>query len=265
MTASVLFPLGLLALGVVVGPGLGVVADRLVEGLSTSLPPTGPPEHRCTRCRAGLGPASLRPLAGWFDRCGPCGGHKGLRYPAIDVATGLLFALLGLRFGPGWMLGPYLALAAVLVVLSAVDVETHLLPNVLVWPSFFAGLFVIFVISGQRDYAGGIYSALLGAAVFAGFIGLAHLIHEPGMGRGDVKLSMTLGLFLGWLQPDLVDTTRLVLATIFLALAGGGIGGLVYNLVRSRGRAEIPFGPALAGATLAAVLVSGSVLDTVTL
>lgn len=179
--------------------------------------------------------------------------------------TGVIFVLLGLRFGSGWMLVPYLGLAAVLIVLSAIDAETHLLPNIIVWPSFFAGLFVIFVISGQRDYAGGIYSALLGAAVFAGFIGAAHVIYEPGMGRGDVKLSMTLGLFLGWLQPGLIDTTRLVLATIIVALAGGGLIGLAYNQLRARGRAEIPFGPALALATLAAVLVSSSVFDTVSL
>ncbi len=259
MTTSVFIPLGLLALGVVVGPWLGIVVDRTVDRVPVEL------EHRCTSCRSGVGPASLIPIVGWFPRCGQCQAHKGRRYPLIDLATGLVFALLGLRFGLGWMLLPYLALAAVLIVLSAIDAETHLLPNVIVWPSFFAGLFVIFVISGQRDYAGGIYSALVGAAVFAGFIGAAHVIYEPGMGRGDVKLSMTLGLFLGWLQPSLIDTTRLVLATIIVALVGGGIVGLIHNLVRRRGRAEIPFGPALAVATLAAVLVSSSIFDTVTL
>lgn len=259
MTTSVFLPLGLLALGVVVGPLLGIVVDRAVERLPLR------PAHRCTSCRADLGPTSLVPVVGWAGRCGSCGAHKGHRYPLVDLATGLIFASLGFRFDSGWMLLPYLGLASVLIVLSAIDVETHLLPNIIVWPSFLAGLFMILVVSGQRDYAGGIYSALVGAAVFAGFIGAAHVVYEPGMGRGDVKLSMTLGLFLGWLQPDLIDTTRLVLATIIIALAGGAVIGLVYNTIRGRGRAEIPFGPALAMATLGAVLISGSVLDTVTL
>ena len=205
------------------------------------------------------------PIVSWRHRCTSCQAHKGIRYPLVDVATGVVFALMGMRFGMGWMLAPYLGFAAVLIVLSAIDAETHLLPNVIVWPSFLAGLFAVLVISGQRDYAAGVSSALLGAAVFTGFIGAAHVIYEPGMGRGDVKLSMMLGLFLGWLQPDLIDTTRLVLYTIIVALAGGGLIGLAYNIIRSRGRAEIPFGPALAGATLAAVLVSGSIMDTVTL
>lgn len=259
MTSAVILPLGLMALGVVVGPLLGVIVDRTVTREILQL------EHRCTSCSEGLGRSSLIPVVSWKDRCGACGAHKGRRYPLVDLSIALTFAMLGLRFGVGWMLLPYMALAAVLVVLSAIDTETHLLPNVIVWPSFFAGLFIIFVISGQQDYANGIYSALVGAAVFAGFIGAAHLVYEQGMGRGDVKLSMTLGLFLGWLQPGLIDTTRLVLATIFVALLGGGIGGLIYNTVKSRGRAEIPFGPALAAATLVAVLASSSVLDTVSL
>lgn len=258
MTSALLFPLGLLALGVVASPWLGIIVDRAVERLPFR------PEHRCTGCRTGLGPTSLIPIGSWWQRCQACGAHKGLRYPLLDLATGMVFGLVGIRFGPGWMVGPYLLLAAVLLVLSAIDVETHLLPNIITWPAFFGGLFLILVVSGQQNYGAGINSALLGAAVFGGFIGAAHLAYEQGMGRGDVKLSLILGLFLGWLQPSLVDTTRLILFTILAALVGGAVLGTVYNLIRSRGRAEIPFGPALAGATLVAVLVSGSVFNTVT-
>ena len=254
-----LLPLGLAVVGLLLGPLLGIAVDRTVERLGPA------PEHRCTSCHTGLGPASLVPILSWRDRCPSCGLHKGLRYPLVDVATSIVFALIGLRFGVGWMLVPYLCFGAVLIVLSAIDAETHLLPNIIVWPMFLAGLFAVLVISGQLDYPAGISSALLGAAVFTGFIGAAHIIYEPGMGRGDVKLSMTLGLFLGWFQPDLIETTRLVLFTIVVALFGGGLIGLAYNAIRSRGRAEIPFGPALAAATLAVVLISSSIMDTVTL
>ena len=140
--------------------------------------------------------------------------------PAVDVVTALLFALLAWRFvevdgGGGlvvdWKLGPYLAIGAVLVVLSAIDIETHLLPNILVWPSIGAGLFTVLVLSGELDGGDGIATALLGGAVFGGFIGVTHLAYEPGMGRGDVKLALLLGLFIGWLQTDLVETARVVL------------------------------------------------------
>jgi leader peptidase (prepilin peptidase)/N-methyltransferase len=197
-------------------------------------------------------------VAGRLRRCRACAAGPGLRAPLVDAVTAVVFAALGARFGADGVLVPYLALGAVLIVLSAVDAETHLLPNVIVWPSFLAGLFAVLVLSGQRDYGDGVYSSLVGAAVFTGFIGAAHVVNEAGMGLGDVKLSLTLGLFLGWIQPSLIDTTRLVLATIVVALVGGGVGGLVYNLARRRGRAEIPFGPALSAATLVAVVASGA-------
>lgn len=259
MIITLLLPLGLAALGVVVSPLLGIVVDRAVERLAPRL------EHRCTTCNAGLGRASLVPVVGWWQRCPACGAHKGIRYPLVDVATAITFGLLGLRFGDSLMLAPYLGFAAVLIVLSAIDIETHLLPNVITWPAFLAGLFVIMIVSGQQDYGEGVNSALMGTVVFTGFIGAAHLAYERGMGRGDVKLSLTLGLFLGWLHPSLIDTTRLVLFTILAALLGGAVVGTAYNRIRGRGRAEIPFGPALSAAAIAAVLVSGSVFETVNL
>jgi len=249
----------LVGLALLAGPWLGIVVDRAVERERLQ------PEHRCTTCGTGLGLSSLRPVVSWSADCPKCGSHKGRRYPMVDLALVGIFIALGLRFGWSPMLIPYLLLAAVLVALSVIDIETHLLPNVLVWPSIFAGLFLILVFSGEFDYGPGINSALLGAAVFGGFIGAAHVVYERGMGRGDVKLAVLLGLFVGWLQPSLVETTRLVLFSILLALLGGGIVGLIYNMVRGRGRAEIPFGPALAIASMVIVVVSPALVSTVLL
>jgi leader peptidase (prepilin peptidase)/N-methyltransferase len=198
----------------------------------------------------------------WFESCDACGQHKGLRYPAVDIGTAVVFGLLAWRFvdsGDGgvvidWKLWPYLGVGAVLVVLSAIDVETHLLPNIVVWPSIGVSLFLVLVLSGELDGGDGIATSLLGGAVFGGFIGLVHLVYEQGMGRGDVKLALLLGLFIGWLQTDPLETTRLVLYAIFLALLGGGLVGLAYNAIRKRGRAEIPFGPALAVGALAVII-----------
>ncbi len=246
-------------LGLVAGPWIGIIVDRAVDRLRLA------PEHRCSACQAGLGSRSLRPVLSWTDHCPSCANHKGVRYPLVDLASVGVFLALGLRFGWSPMLVPYLALGAVLVALSVIDIETHLLPNVIVWPSIIVGLFLILVFSGEFDYVAGINSALLGAAVFGGFIGFAHLVYENGMGRGDVKLALLLGLFVGWLQPGLLDTTRLVFWTILLALTGGGVFGLIYNLARGRGRAEIPFGPALAAASLVIVVVSPAIASGIAL
>lgn len=236
-------------LGLLLGPLLGVIVDRAVERTPLR------PEHRCPRCRQGWGMASLVPLADWRGRCSGCSERKGIRYPLVDVSTALVFATLGWRFGTDWRLGPYLALAAVLVVLSVIDIETHLLPDIIVWPSIGVGLFMVLVLSGELGYSEGVLPALIGAAVFMAFTGVVHLIHEPAMGFGDVKLSVLLGMYVGWLQPSLLDATRLVLFALFLATLGGGLVGLAINLVRRR-REETPFGPALAAGTLAVIVAS---------
>lgn len=248
---------GLVLLGLVVGPMLGIVVDRSVERLALA------PEHRCVRCEAPQGPRSLLPVVSWFLRCGTCGRSTGLRYPLVDIATAITFGLLGLRFTDGGdvdpKLVPYLGLAAVLVALSAIDLETHLLPNVIVWPSIAAGLFVVLVVSGELDRGEGIGPALLGGAVFGGFIGAAHVVNERGMGRGDVKLALLLGLFVGWLGADLFSATRLVLYAMLLALVGGAVVGLAVNIARRQLRSEIPFGPALAAGALVVILASPAI------
>lgn len=236
-------------LGLLLGPLFGVIVDRAAERT-----PLGA-EHRCPRCRHGWGLRSLVPAVDWWGHCDRCGVGKGVRYLLVDVGAAAAFAAVGWRFGLDWRLGPYLALTAVLVVLSAIDVETHLLPNVIVWPSIGVGLFVILVLSGELDYAEGVLPALIGAAVFGLFTGATHLAHEPAMGFGDVKLSVLLGLFVGWLHPGLLTAARLVLYALFLAMLGGGLIGLAINLLRRR-KGEIPFGPALAAASLVVIVAS---------
>lgn len=237
--------------GLIVGPLLGVGVDRIVERLGWAA------EHRCTHCRAGLGVASLRPVVSWTARCPSCRRQAGIRYPLIDLATAAAFAAVAARFGSGWQLAPYLALAAVLVLLSAIDLETHLLPNVVVWPSILVGLFAVFVLSGELAGGDGIDTALIGAAVYGGFVGLAHLVYEPGMGRGDVKLAVLLGLFIGWAAPTRIDAVQYVLWSFVLGLLGVAVLGTGFNALRRRSlRTEVPAGPGLAAAALAVVVAS---------
>lgn len=230
-------------LGLLVGPWLGIVVDRAVERVVPAA------EHRCPRCERGLGLRSLIVGFGWFTGRCSCGARPSLRYPLVDLATAFGWGLVGYRFGDSHLLVPYLGLAAVSVVLAVIDIETHLLPNIIVWPSIWTSLFLVVVISGFNDDPDAIYSALVAGAVMGGFIGAAHLVYSAGMGRGDVKLAALLGLFVGWPHPSQLDAAQLGLYSLLLALIGGGVVGGLYNLARRRGRAEIPFGPALIGAS----------------
>lgn len=245
--------LALALVGLALGPLLGVVVDRAVEREPLR------PEHRCPSCRASLGPRALVPVLGWATRCGGCAGRPAWRYPVVDLATAASFAVVGARFGFGWPTLAYAALCAVLVVLSVIDLETHLLPNVITYPALLGGLALVVVLSAVLGTPDHLSSAVVGAVTAFALLLAFHVIRPAGMGLGDVKLAPTLGLFLGWLYNSPLTAVSLVLYAILVASLGGGVIGLAVNAVRRR-REEVPFGPALALGTLLVIAVSPSLV-----
>lgn len=247
--------------GLLVGPFLGIAVDRLVERerfVAT---------HRCQRCRSDLGGVrSLLPLTSWVRRCPTEPAHARWRYPAVDLATAASFAVAGWTFGFTWQLWPYVAFFAVLVVMLVIDIEHHLLLNVLTYPTLLVGAFTVLVLSGTNDYSDGMNPALISAAAIAVFFLVMHLLYPPGLGLGDVKLVPSLGLFLGWLTVSVSDALRLVLWTMIGALLAAGVIGMVIKAWVKRQPperfadqpddwipGEVSLGPFLAIATIVAV------------
>ncbi len=247
-------------LGLILGPWLGILVDRAVDRERLVA------DHRCPECGSSLGRSSLVPIRHWFLRCGVDPAHRRTRYVFVDVATVAAFALAGVRFGWNWQLGPYLALFAALVVMSVIDFETHLLLNVLTYPSLFVGIFLVLALSGPTGTEDRIWPALIGAAVYGGVLGVAFLAYPPGLGLGDVKLAPTLGLFVGWLSADELVAVRLVLYAMIVAFLLGGLTGVGINIATKRSmRAEIPMGPFLAlGAAVIIAVSSPSATDLLT-
>ncbi len=242
-------------IGLVVGPLLGIVIDRAVERERPEL------LHRCQQCSASLGGRSLIPVLNWFQSCPQDEGHRNWRYVLADLATAVTFGLAAWRFGAGWMLIPYLFLFATLVVLSVIDVETHLLVNVLTYPAFMVALFAVLTLSGPQGHSAAIWPALVGAMVFGGTILLAFLAYPPGMGLGDAKLAPTLGLALGWLTVNPFDAARLALYALIIGLLGSALIGLTLRGFRVLGaKAEVPMGPGLVIGTLCMVVFSEQII-----
>lgn len=243
--SSLVLPLLLAAVGLVLGPLVGLVVDRAVEREA--------PEAflRCAVCQTNLGSRSLLPLQAWLRPCSQ--GHRQWRYMAVDAAIVVLFALAGFRFGASWQLVPYLAFFALLVAMSVIDSETKLLLNILTYPTFFLGLFVVLALSGPNGFETGIIPALLGAGVYGGFLLLTHVIYPDGMGLGDVKLAPSLGLFVGWMTDDVVLAVQLVLVASIIGMLSGGISGIL--LKRNR-KAEVPLGPFIAFGAVVIILTT---------
>ncbi len=159
----------------------------------------------------------------------------------------MLFALVGLRFGPSWELPAFLLLAGTGVLLAVIDLQHRLLPNRIVLPSLGIGAALLALAAAADGIWASLLRAGLGAvALFAVFLVLA-LISPRSLGMGDVKLAGLVGLYLGWFGWGAVVVGALagfvvqaLIALVLLATRRIGLGG------------ELPFGPAmLLGAALA--------------
>ncbi len=243
-------------LGLAVGSFLNVVIWRVPRHESV----VSPPSH-CPGCDAEIAPRDNIPVLSWLilrGRCRRCGVHISARYPLVEAGTGALWAMLALRFDDTWALPAYLVLAAGLVALSLIDLDTFLLPNRIVYPLtvVVVALFGVAAIVGD-DSAAFVRALIGGGATFAVFLGL-HLVSPRGMGFGDVKLSFVLGVALGWVSGPTV------FLGMFLAFLLGSVVGilLIVTKVRSR-RDHVPFGPFLAAGTMLALLLGDPLLAAV--
>jgi leader peptidase (prepilin peptidase) / N-methyltransferase len=144
--------------------------------------------------------------------------------------------------------------AGAAVVLGAVDLATHRLPDRVTYPAYAvcgAALLVDAVVHGSW---GSLARAALAAAAAFGVAALAAALSPAGLGFGDVKLLGLLGLLLGWLD------WGVLLTGVFLGLLAGAVVSLVLLTTRRAGwRTAIPFGPPLLAGAVAALALAGPV------
>ena len=181
----------------------------------------------------------------------------GPRVVAIGAVLLVVYVLTAQRFeDSSWLeLFAYLALFAVLLLASIVDLEEYRLPDVLVLPAIGVAVVVIGVASALDGSAGRLRFAVLGGAVAFAVLLVAHLVSPRGMGFGDVKFAALLGLAVGWQAGTAVESLVLVLWMLLIGFGIGSVAGVVLWVVR-RGNAPFPFGPFLALGTVATVLSS---------
>lgn len=170
--------------------------------------------------------------------------------------TALLLGLAGWRIGFSLDLVPVLVLFAGLVVVSLVDLMVFRIPDKVLLPVGGICFLLILGVSLVRGEPDAVLWAVVGALVAFFLLGIPFLVYPAGMGFGDVKLAALMGLFCGWLgwTPDLaLDAVRLTLVALIIGSVIGVVAGLGVTVVR-RKRSPFPFGPALAVATVVAVL-----------
>ncbi len=185
-----------------------------------------------------------------------CGQSPVPGGPLLAVVMGVVWALLTLRLWPTHpaAVPAYLALAFVCVTLGVIDLRTKLLPNRITYPALPLVAALLLAASAAEHDLGAMVRALE-AGGLAGLAFLALVLISPGgLGLGDVKFALVLGLALGWLGWGAVA------AGFVGAFLLGGVAALVAVVVLRLGRkAQLPFGPWLAAGALLAVLASAPV------
>jgi leader peptidase (prepilin peptidase)/N-methyltransferase len=175
-----------------------------------------------------------------------------VRYPIVEAVTALLWWAASVRIGPHWELAGYCLFLAALVALSGIDLDHHLLPSRIIYPTAAASVVLLGLATVLDNRPRTAVDAAVGGILAFGLLFVIHLVQPRGMGFGDVRLAGLIGLNVGWLGLALVGVA--LLAGFIL----GSVGGLGLMVVGKAGRkTRIPFGPFLAGGAVVAVLWGG--------
>jgi leader peptidase (prepilin peptidase) / N-methyltransferase len=240
--AALLFVAGLIA-----GSFVSVVAHRVPRGESI----VGP-RSRCPSCGETIAAYDNVPLVSWLllgGRCRHCGARITATYPAVELALGVLYAVVYLVLEPDAAevaLG--LVFVTMLAAITLTDLEHRIIPNVVLISGTIAALAIVIPTDPDSLPERGIAAAAAG-----GFLLLAALAYSGGMGMGDVKLAAVMGLYLG----------RAVAPALLVAFLVGALVGLFLLLrhgAAARKRA-IPFGPYLAVGGVVGLLAGDELVD----
>jgi leader peptidase (prepilin peptidase) / N-methyltransferase len=233
--------------GLLIGSFLSVVAYRIPRGESA----LGGRSH-CPECGATIAAYDNVPFFSWLllrGRCRRCGARISWRYPALELATGVLFALTAaVLWGDTADVVLGLVFVSTLLAITVTDLETRLIPNKILIVSAVLGI----VLAAALD-SSSLPERAIAAAAAGGLLLLALLIYPRGMGMGDVKLAAVMGLYLG----------RSVAPALLIALAAGalvGIGMMLSEGASARKRA-VPFGPFLALGGVVGLLAGDQIVD----
>jgi leader peptidase (prepilin peptidase)/N-methyltransferase len=238
------------ALGAIVGSFLNVCIYRLPIGKSIAWPASA-----CTSCGRELSWYENVPILAWAalrGRCRTCGARITIRYPLVEALTAAMFVAAAWYYGPTPLLASRLVFGCALLVLFAIDLEHHLLPNVITLPGIVVGfVFSVFVEPGWVASLIGILVG--GGSLYAVAEAYYRVRHEEGLGMGDVKMLAMIGAFLGW---------KLTLVTLMMASLSGTVVGLALIISKRGGmKYALPFGTFLALGAAAAATVGPAVLE----
>ncbi|MGR9073165.1 MAG: prepilin peptidase [Gammaproteobacteria bacterium] len=215
---------------------LGLTADGHEERFNLLWPPS-----HCPNCKSKIRFYQNVPVLSYIvlgGKCAECKTPISIRYPFIEMLTGIASAAVAWRFGYSYAALFALLLTWSLIALSAIDIDHQLLPDAITLPMLWLGLFLsLFNVFADA------HASIIGA--IAGYLCLWTVYQsfklatgKEGMGYGDFKLLALFGAWLGW--------QHLPAIVLLSSLVGAILGVAMILLTKRSHRIPIPFGPYLA-------------------
>lgn len=212
------------------------------------------PDSHCPKCQAPVRAWQNIPVISYLllkGQCAGCGTRIGVRYPAVELVTALMSAMLLLVYPWGWPLAAMLIFTWLLISMSVIDIDHQILPDSMTLGLMWVGLILNSSLLTPEGLFTDLESAVLGAVLGYGSLWSVFWIFKlvtgkDGMGFGDFKLLAALGAWLGYTALPLI---------ILLSSVVGAVVGIAGIMILGRDKnLPIPFGPYLAMAGWIAAL-----------
>jgi leader peptidase (prepilin peptidase)/N-methyltransferase len=222
-------------IGLCVGSFLNVCIFRLPQGNSIVSPPSA-----CPGCDTPIRWYDNLPLISYAilrGRCRKCKTAISIRYPFVELLTGLFALIVVLHFGYRWASLVYFVFIAALLVITFIDIDHRIIPDVISLPGIPLGFVASFAL--PVTWTDSLFGVLLGGgSLLAIAWGYQLITGKDGMGGGDIKLLAMIGAVVGW---------QGVIFTIMASSLIGTIVGILLMIRAGKGmKLAIPFGPFLA-------------------
>jgi len=237
---------------------LAVPAGDLPEGRFDLVAP----RSRCPACGAQISALQNIPVLSYLllgGKCTHCKAPISARYPAVEIATAILSAIVAWRFGFTVEAAAAIAMTWALIAISMIDIDHQLIPDSIVLPLVWAGLLLSLFSPVPEAEVIFVSPAASIVGAIAGYLTLWSVYHlfrivtgKEGMGYGDFKLLAAFGAWLGWQMLPLI---------VLLSAVVGAVTGMALILFRGHDRnVPIPFGPYLAAAGWIAMLYGQQIM-----
>jgi leader peptidase (prepilin peptidase)/N-methyltransferase len=248
-------------LGLCVGSFLNVCIYRIPLEKSIVSPPSS-----CPGCGNRLKAIDMIPVLSYIllkGKCRNCKAPISIQYPLVELVTGIVWLVTFLRYGLSIETLMLIFLFTILIPVFLIDLVHMIIPNGLVITGLIGGavfyLYHLFIKPISLYDSSHWSTPLIGMVSSSGILFLVALLsfviykNDGGMGMGDVKIFLPIGLILGW---------KLSLLTLFASIMFGGITSIVLLILRIKDRkSAIPFGPFIVLATFVCGMFGYNILN----